>query len=111
HRTARSADRLQHAGRPVARLVAGGPTGVKRTLVLFAALLAAIAAVQGSQAVFTASATNAGSAFATAADWDAPAVTPTTPTRGPPPARRQTTRRRPSAARRATPAATPAASS
>jgi hypothetical protein len=66
----------------VARLLAGGPTGVKRVLVLFAALLAAIAAVQGSQAVFTASATNAGSSFATAADWDGPAVTLTTPADG-----------------------------
>jgi hypothetical protein len=66
----------------VARLVAGGPAGVKRALVLFAALMAAVAAVQGSQAAFTASATNAGSSFATAADWDAPAVTLTTPADG-----------------------------
>jgi hypothetical protein len=66
----------------VARLVAGGPAGVKRALVMFAALMAAVAAVQGSQAVFTASATNAGSSFATAADWDAPAVTLTTPADG-----------------------------
>ncbi len=55
---------------------------MKRVLVLFAALMAAVAAVQGSQAVFTASATNAGSSFATAADWDAPAVTLTTPADG-----------------------------
>jgi hypothetical protein len=55
---------------------------VKRALVLFAAVMAAVAAVQGSQAVFTASATNAGSSFATAADWDAPAVTLTIPADG-----------------------------
>jgi hypothetical protein len=55
---------------------------VKRALVLFAALLAAVAAVHGSRATFTASAQNAGSSFATAADYDAPAVTLTSPANG-----------------------------
>jgi hypothetical protein len=55
---------------------------VKRTLVVLAALLAAVAAATGSQAVFTASAQNAGSAFTTASDWVAPAVTLTTPANG-----------------------------
>jgi hypothetical protein len=55
---------------------------VKRTLVVLAALLAAVAAATGSQAVFTASAQNAASTFATASDWVAPAVTLTTPAAG-----------------------------
>jgi chitinase len=55
---------------------------VKRTLVVLAALLAAVAAAAGSQAVFTASAQNPGSGFATASDWVAPAVTLTTPAAG-----------------------------
>jgi hypothetical protein len=52
-----------------------------RLVVLLAALLAAIAAVHGSQATFTASATSPGSSFATAAKF-APAVTLTTPANG-----------------------------
>jgi hypothetical protein len=55
---------------------------VKRALVLLAALLVAVATAYGSQASFTASAQNAGSSFATVADWDAPAVTLTTPADG-----------------------------
>ena len=55
---------------------------MKWTLVVLAALLAAIAATAGSQAVFTASAQNPGSAFATASDWVAPAVTLTAPAAG-----------------------------
>ncbi len=55
---------------------------MKRTLVVLAALLAAVAAATGSQAVFTASAQNGGSAFTTASDWVAPAVTLTTPAAG-----------------------------
>jgi Bacterial Ig-like domain len=51
-----------------------------RVVVLFAAVLAAAAAVQGSQATFTASATNAGS-FATASKFP-PTVTLTTPANG-----------------------------
>ncbi len=54
---------------------------MKRLVVLLAALLAAVAAVQGSQATFTASATNAGSSFATAPKF-APAVTITAPADG-----------------------------
>jgi hypothetical protein len=52
-----------------------------RIVVSLAALLAAVAAVHGSQATFTASATNAASSFATAAKF-APAVTLTTPADG-----------------------------
>jgi hypothetical protein len=52
-----------------------------RLVVLLAALLAAAAAVQGSQATFTASATNAGASFATASNFQ-PAVTLTTPAAG-----------------------------
>ena len=52
-----------------------------RLVVLVAALLAAAAAVQGSQATFTASATNAGASFATAAKF-APTVTLTAPANG-----------------------------
>ncbi len=54
---------------------------MKRIVVLLAALLAAAAAVQGSQATFTASATNPGSAFATAAKFP-PVVTLTAPANG-----------------------------
>jgi hypothetical protein len=54
---------------------------MKRLVVLLAALLAAVAVVQGSQATFTASATNAGSSFATAAKF-APVVTLTAPADG-----------------------------
>jgi Bacterial Ig-like domain len=54
---------------------------MKRLVVLLAALLAAVAAVQGSQATFTASATSAGSSFATAAKF-APTVTITAPADG-----------------------------
>ena len=46
-----------------------------RALASLAVLLAGVAAVQGSQAAFTASAHNAGSSFATAADWVAPTAT------------------------------------
>jgi chitinase len=52
-----------------------------RIVVLLAALLAAAAAVQGSQATFTASRTNASSSFASAAHF-APHVTLTAPTAG-----------------------------
>jgi hypothetical protein len=52
-----------------------------RLVVLLAALLAAAAAVQGSQATFTASATNPGASFATASNFP-PAVTLTTPAAG-----------------------------
>jgi len=52
-----------------------------RLVVLLAALLAAAAAVQGSQATFTASATNPGASFATASNFQ-PAVTLTTPAAG-----------------------------
>jgi hypothetical protein len=52
-----------------------------RIVVLLAALLAAAAAVQGSQATFTASRTNATSSFASAAHF-APHVTITAPTAG-----------------------------
>ena len=52
-----------------------------RLVVLLAALLAAAAAVQGSQATFTASATNAGASFATASNFQ-PAVTLTAPANG-----------------------------
>ena len=52
-----------------------------RIVVLLAALLAAAAAVQGSQATFTASRTNATSSFASAAHF-APHVTLTAPTAG-----------------------------
>jgi hypothetical protein len=54
---------------------------MKGLVVLLAALLAAVAAVQGSQATFTASSTNAASSFATAAKF-APVVTLTTPADG-----------------------------
>ena len=46
-----------------------------RALGLLAVLLAAVAAVQGSQATFTGSAQNGGGAFATASDWVAPTAT------------------------------------
>jgi hypothetical protein len=49
-----------------------------RVVVLLAAVLAAAAAVQGSQATFTASKTNAGSSFVTASKFP-PTVTLTTP--------------------------------
>jgi hypothetical protein len=52
-----------------------------RVLALLAAVLAAAFAVQGSGATFTASKTNAGSAFTTIANF-APAVTLTTPAAG-----------------------------
>jgi hypothetical protein len=52
-----------------------------RLVVLLAALLAATAAVQGSQATFTASKTNSGSSFVTAAKF-APTVTLTAPANG-----------------------------
>jgi chitinase len=52
-----------------------------RLVVLLAALLAAAAAVQGSQATFTASATNSGASFATASNFQ-PAVTLTSPAAG-----------------------------
>jgi chitinase len=52
-----------------------------RIVVLLAAILAAAAAVQGSQATFTASATNAGSSFATNANFP-PVLTLTAPTSG-----------------------------
>jgi Bacterial Ig-like domain len=52
-----------------------------RLVVLLAALLAAAAAVQGSQATFTASKTNSGSSFVTAAKF-APTVTLTAPANG-----------------------------
>jgi large repetitive protein len=46
-----------------------------RALGALAIVLAAVAAVQGSQATFTASAQNASSSFATASDWVAPTAT------------------------------------
>jgi len=46
-----------------------------RVLGLLAVLLAAVAAVQGSQATFTGSAQNGGGSFATASDWVAPTAT------------------------------------
>jgi hypothetical protein len=52
-----------------------------RLVVLLAALLAAAAAVQGSQATFTASATNSGASFATATNYQ-PADTLTAPAAG-----------------------------
>ena len=52
-----------------------------RLVVLLAALLAAAAAVQGSQATFTASAKNAGASFATATKFP-PTVTVTAPANG-----------------------------
>ncbi len=52
-----------------------------RLVVLLAALLVAAAAVQGSQATFTASKTNSGSSFVTAAKFP-PTVTVTTPANG-----------------------------
>ncbi len=52
-----------------------------RLVVLLAALLAAAAAVQGSQATFTASAANSGASFATATKF-APTVTLTAPADG-----------------------------
>jgi chitinase len=53
-----------------------------RALALLAAVLVAVAAVQGSQAAFTGTAVNPGSSFATAADWVGPAVTLTAPADG-----------------------------
>ena len=52
-----------------------------RIVVLLAAILAAAAAVQGSQATFTASKTNSGTSFVTASHF-APPVTLTAPTAG-----------------------------
>jgi hypothetical protein len=52
-----------------------------RIVVLLAAILAAAAAVQGSQATFTASKTNSGTSFVTASHF-APPVTLTAPTSG-----------------------------
>mgnify|MGYP007073115627 CR=1 FL=1 len=52
-----------------------------RIVVLLAALLAAAAAVQGSQATFTASKTNSGTSFVTASNFP-PAVTLTAPAAG-----------------------------
>jgi chitinase len=52
-----------------------------RIVVLLAAVLAAAAAVQGSQATFTASATNSGTSFVTASNF-APKVTLTAPAAG-----------------------------
>jgi hypothetical protein len=46
-----------------------------RALVACAVLLAAVAAVQGSQATFTGSAQNGNGSFATASDWVAPTAT------------------------------------
>ena len=46
-----------------------------RALALLATVLVAVTAVQGSQAMFTAGARNAGASFATAADWLAPTAT------------------------------------
>jgi hypothetical protein len=53
-----------------------------RVLVALAVVLTAAAAVQGSQATFSATAQNAGSTFATASDYIAPTVTLTTPAAG-----------------------------
>jgi hypothetical protein len=53
-----------------------------RLVVLLSAVLAAVVAVQGSQATSTGSAQNGGSSFATVADWVAPAVTLTAPANG-----------------------------
>ena len=74
---------LERPGRPVARLRPGraSAVGMIRVLVLLAALLAAAAAVQGSQATFTASKTNPGSSFVTAAKFP-PTVTLTAPANG-----------------------------
>jgi hypothetical protein len=55
---------------------------VIRVLVALAGLLAAVAAVQGSQASFTGSAQNSGGSFGTASDWVAPSVTLTAPAGG-----------------------------
>jgi hypothetical protein len=46
-----------------------------RALLASAVVLAAVAAVQGSQATFTGSAQNGGGSFATASDWVAPTAT------------------------------------
>jgi hypothetical protein len=46
-----------------------------RALLACAVVLAAVAAVQGSQATFTGSAQNGGGSFATASDWVAPTAT------------------------------------
>ena len=46
-----------------------------RALVACAVVLAAVGAVQGSQATFTGSAQNGGGSFATASDWVAPTAT------------------------------------
>jgi hypothetical protein len=53
-----------------------------RLVVLLFVVLAAVVAVQGSQATFTGSAQNGSSSFGTAADWVAPAVTLTAPANG-----------------------------
>jgi hypothetical protein len=55
---------------------------VTRLLLVLAMLLAAVAAVQGSQATFSGSAHNSGGAFATASDWVAPVLTLTAPADG-----------------------------
>ena len=83
HRPPRAAHRPQRLRGPVARLRPGraSAVGMTRLVVLLAALLAAAAAVQGSQATFTASATNAGASFATASNFQ-PAVTLTAPANG-----------------------------
>jgi hypothetical protein len=53
-----------------------------RLLAALAALLAAAHAVQGTQATFTGTASNGATAFSTASDWVAPAVTLTAPAQG-----------------------------
>jgi hypothetical protein len=53
-----------------------------RLLAVLAALLAAVATVQGSRAGFTGSARNSGATFTTAGDWVAPLVTLTAPANG-----------------------------
>jgi chitinase len=53
-----------------------------RLVALLSVVLVALAAVQGSQATFTGSASNGASSFATAADYVAPAVTLTAPANG-----------------------------
>jgi hypothetical protein len=50
-----------------------------RALAVLAALLAAVAAVEGSQATFTSSARNSGGSFGTANDWVAPTITVAAP--------------------------------
>ena len=83
HRPPRAAHRHERAGRAVARLRPGraSAVGMTRLVVLLAAVLAAAAAVQGSQATFTASKTNSGSSFVTASKFP-PTVTLTAPANG-----------------------------